>query len=271
MKSKILIKLILFAAIPILAVYILFRLNTYAGLLGLVAYIGFAAVVNRSLYYRFRGQKDYQKGNLRSAANWFGKAAKSSNTGSQLKVNYGFILLKSGQLAEAEKVLQECVESSKTADEKNLAKSNLALVLWKKGELDNAVTMLQEVISQYKTTAIYGSLGYLMIEKGDLDEALKFNLEACEYNPDNAIILDNLAHLHHLRGEMDKAAEVFKKLIDKAPHFPEAYYDYGRYLDDISQKEEAAEMYRKALTCAFSFNSTITREQVQKCLDDVSA
>lgn len=271
MKEKPILKLILYAGLPILVIYLLFRINLYMGFASLVIYIAIVILMNRALYYRLRAQAAYAKGDLENTAKWFEKAIPLKKAGLEMKVNYGFILLKQGQLDKAWRVLQESVQQSKTEDEKNLAKSNLALVLWKKGELDQAVTILQEVIEHYKTTAIYGSLGYLLIEKGDLEEALKFNLEALEYNPENAIILDNLAHLYHLRGEMDKAGEIFQKLIEKNPRFPEAWYDYGRYLEDSGRRDEAIEQYQKAISCSFSFNNTISREQVQQRLDELQS
>ncbi len=266
MKVNPMVKFVLYAAVPLLVIYLLFRINGIAGFAALSAWLLVAMMVNRSLFYRMRGQAEYAKGNLDNAARQFEKAVRLKKANIEMKVNYGFILLKTGKLDEAEKVLQECVSQGRSEDEKNLAKSNLALVFWRRGRLQEAVSMLEEVIVKYKTTAIYGSLGYLLIEMGDLEKALKFNLEAMEYNPENAIILDNLAHLYHLRGEMDRAGEMFEKLMAKDPHFPEAWYDYGRYLEDSGRGAEAAEKYEKALTCTFSFNSTISREQVQNRL-----
>ena len=200
MKETPILKFILFAALPVLAIYLLFRVNPLAGGAGIAAYILFIILMNRTLYYRLRGQAEYAKGNLENALKWFEKATRLKKAGVELDVNYGFILLKMGQLDNAGKIFEECIQKSRTEDEKNLAKSNLALVLWKRGELDQAIAMLKEVISQYKTTAIYGSLGYMLIEKGDLDEALKFNMEAMEYNAENTIILDNAAHTSFLCG-----------------------------------------------------------------------
>lgn len=269
MKSKPIIGLIIYAVVPAFVIYILFRLNTFAGIFGIVAYFALIFMMNRIPIFRLRAQIEYNKGNYENAAKLFEKAVNSKNAGIDVYVQYGFVLLKSGRLAEAEKILSHALDKSRNNDEKNLAKSNLALAIWKKGDLDTAYTMLTEVISEYKTTAAYGSIGYMAIEKGDLDEALKINLEAWEYNPENAIIQDNMAHLYHLRGDMEKAGEIFKKLVEKEPHFPEAYYDYGRYLEDMNKNDEAAEMYRKALSRTFSFNSTITREQVQQRLSDL--
>lgn len=271
MKQKSLIALLLYAVIPIFAIIILFRINTIAGLLSILAYLLLIVLFNLNFVYRIKAQTEYGKGNLQMAEKWFKKAAYSKKAGTDVLVNYGFVLFKEGKLKEAEEILLKAVDKSKNQDERNLAKSNLALIIWKKGDLDKAFEMLKEVISEYKNTAVYGSLGYLAIEKGDLDEALEINLEAYEYNSDNAIILDNLAHLYHLRGETDKAGELFEKLIKTEPRFPEAYYDYGKYLEDAGKTDEACEMYRKALKCTFNFNNTITREQVQSALDRLTS
>jgi tetratricopeptide (TPR) repeat protein len=270
LKSKSLLPLLFYAVIPFIFILILFRISKIAGVVAILAYLALILLANLNLIYRMKAQMEYGKGNLKEAERWFKKAAGSKKAAADILVSYGFVLFKEGKLEEAEKVLGQAVEKSRNRDERNLAKSNLALVVWKKGDLDKAFEMLNEVISEYKTTAVYGSLGYLAIEKGDLDEALKINLEAYEYNSDNAIILDNLAHLYHLRGETDKAGELFEKLMEKEPSFPEAYYDYGRYLEDAEDTGKAREMYQRALKCSFNFNTTITREEVQSALDRLS-
>ncbi|WP_252891475.1 tetratricopeptide repeat protein [Thermoclostridium stercorarium] len=270
LKQKSSLSFLTWGLIPLIVLLILFRISKTAGILGMLAYLVLIFVYNINLFYQIKGQTEYSKGNLQMAEKWFKKAAESGKANADVLVNYGFILFKEGKLKEAEEAFSKAMQKSKNQDEKNRVKSNLALVIWKKGELDKAFGMLKEVIAEYKTTAVYGSLGYLAIEKGDLDEALKINLEAYDYNSDNAIILDNLAHLYHLRGEMDKAGEMFEKLMEKKPHFPEAYYDYGKYLEDAGELDKAREMYEKALKCTFNFNNTITREQVQKELDRVN-
>lgn len=271
MKSNSMLSFLLYAVLPFIIIIFLFKINKIAGLAGVLVYLLAVIVKNLSLIYRLRAQMEYSRENIQKAEKWFGKAANSKNAGVDVLVNYGFILFKEGKLKESEEIFIKAMNKSHSQDDKNLVKSNLALVIWKKGDLDKAYDMLKEVIAEYKNTAVYGSLGYLAIEKGDLDEALKVNLEAYDYNPENAIILDNLAHLYHLRGEMDKAGELFDKLIKKVPHFPEAYYDYGKFLEDTGKADEACDMYRKALKCPFNFNNTITREQVQKALDELTS
>lgn len=266
-----LLRMLVYVVVPIILIIVLFRWNIWFGLLGIVLFVLVIAAANRSRIYFIRGKIQYGKGNFDEAVKLLGKAVKGGKTSVEAMASYGFVLFKAGHLQEAEEVLVKAVQKSSTADQRNFAKSNLALVLWKKGSLDEALEMLKEVISEYKTTAVYGSIGYLAIEKGDLDYAMKINLEAYDFNSDDPIIIDNLAHLYHLTGDFDKASELFGKLIEKNPGFPEAYYDYGRFLEDTGKYEEAFEMYNKALSCTFNFNSTITKEQVGERRDKVES
>lgn len=266
-----LLRLFVYAVIPIILIIVLFRLNIWFGMVGIVLFFLIVAAVNRNRIYFIRGKIQYGRGNLDEAIKLIRKAVNSGRASIEATASYGFLLFKTGHLEEAEEVLVKAVQKSGTADQRNYAKSNLALVLWKKGNIDEALAMLKEVISEYKTTAVYGSLGYIAIEKGDLDYAMKINLEAYDYNPDDPIILDNLAHLYHLTGDFEKASELFEKLIEKNPRFPEAYYDYGSYLEDTGKYEKAFEMYGRALSCPFYFNSTITKDQVSERRDKVKS
>lgn len=270
MIKKLLLKLLLYFIVPIIVIIMLFKVNIYLGIFGTIAYFVTAILINLTLLYSFKGRIEYKEGNLEEAVKWYKKATESKKAGADVIIIYGFILFKMGKTEEAEKIFLSVIQNSKSSDEKNMAKSNLSLILWKKGELDKAISTLKEVILEYKTSSIYGSLGYLVIEKGNLDEALEINLEAYDYNCDNTVIQDNLAHLYHLRGELDKAGEIFVKLIKNKPHFPEAYFDYGQYLEDCGKAKEAVEMYQKALSCQFNYNSTVTREIVQECYEKVS-
>ena len=68
--------------------------------------------------------------------------------------------------------------------------------------------MLEEIIKTYETTTVYGSLGYLLILKGNLENALQFNLKAYEYNPSDKIIQDNLGQNYYLLGQYEKAKDI---------------------------------------------------------------
>lgn len=263
--KKVLIKFVL----PMIIVIILFVYNAPAGIAALIAYIAYQLFSGRAGIFAFLGSINYSKGDVDNAINWFDKAHKTGKAKPRTVTSYAYLLLKSGKLEESEKVLNKLLESKLHTDDEMYAKSNLALVLWKKGRLDGAVAMLEEVIKSFKTSTIYGSLGYLLILKGDLDRALAFNLEAYEYNSSNTVILDNLGQTYYLKGDYDKAEEIYSKLMSSNPTFPEAYYNYGLVLVKKGSTKKALETMQKALHYKLSFLSTVTREEIESAIDEI--
>ena len=81
----------------------------------------------------------------------------------------------------------------------------------KLGEADTAVEMLEEVYAKYRNSRLYETMGYILLEKGDLNKALEFNLEALDYDDENPIILDNLGQTYYRLGQKEKAKEYFEK------------------------------------------------------------
>ena len=120
----------------------------------------------------------------------------------------------------------------------------------------------------FKTTNLYQNLGLMYVIKGDARRALDFNKEAFEYNSDDMIIMDNLAESYALYGDTEKASELYEKLLEKEPHFPEPYYGYGQLLIKNGQKERGLELIEKSLEKKFTFLSVLQKEDVKKMLEE---
>ncbi len=255
--------------LPIILIIAVFIVNKYAGLVCLLAYLLFACYLSRSTLYKLIANIKYARGDMDKTLHWYRKAYESDKAKAGTAITYAYLLLKGGNIEESEKVFNRIFELKLGQDEEMLAKSNYALLLWKKGDLDGAVDTLEKVIEKYKTTTIYGSLGYLLILKGDLDRALKFNLEAYEYNNTNPVILDNLGQTYYLRGEQDKAVEIYEKLMSHNPTFPSAYYNYGLVLLKSADYEKALENMEKALKFNFSPLSTISKSEIEAKIEEI--
>lgn len=263
-------KVLLNFAVPVVAIIILLQFNKAAGLAALLLYIAYLAYTGRASVYSYIGSFNYSKGSLDGAIKWFGRSYGTGRAKPATATSYAYLLLKSGDLETSEAVLNAVISRSPGKDSEMFAKSNLALVLWKKGLLDEAIVLLEEVIVNYRNSTVYGSLGYLLILKGDLEKALQFNLEAYEYNDSNTVIMDNLGQVYHLAGQYEKSAEIYEKLMVRNPTFPEAYYDYGLLLLDLGQPAKAAELMKKALNYKLSFLSSIKKEDIEKKLEEIN-
>ncbi|MDO4549135.1 MAG: hypothetical protein Q4D04_13650, partial [Clostridia bacterium] len=119
---------------------------------------------------------------------------------------YSVLLMKRGQFQASHDVMIEIEKiKDRTADEKWQLRLNFAICQWKMGKLDHAITLMQQVASVRKTATVYGSLGYMLIEKaiqtGDFSEADRFNAEAYEYDDEDAVTLDNLGQLALAKGQ----------------------------------------------------------------------
>jgi len=262
-------KFLLKVALPIIVILILFIYNIFLGLATLVLFIAYVLFSRRASLLAFAGSIKYSRGDLEQSVKWFGRSYKTGRASNRHATSYAYLLLKSGKIDESEEVLKKLLASKPDKDDEMYAKSNLALALWKKGDLDAALEILEEVIASYKTSAVYGSLGYLRILKGDLAKALEFNLEAYEYNNTNTVILDNLGQTYYLTAQYDKAKEIYETLVSKNPAFPEAYYNYGLLLGKLGQPENALEMVKKSLNYRISFLSTISRDDIEAKIREI--
>ncbi len=261
--------LLLYFILPIAVIIFLFVKNALFGVLALAVYMAYALYTARSTIFSFIGNIAYARGNTDKALTWFERACKSGKASPRIVTSYAYLLLKSGNIPESGNVLNNLLSTKLNQDDRMYAKSNLALVLWKKGELDNAISMLEEVIETYKTSVVYGSLGYLYILKGDMDKALDFNTEAYQYNSSNTVIQDNLGQVYYLRKEYDKAIEIYEKLMQSNPSFPEAYYNYGLVLSKKGEYQKAFDMAKKACNYKLSFLSTVSKEEIDSLIESL--
>ncbi|MGE5614662.1 MAG: tetratricopeptide repeat protein [Bacillota bacterium] len=263
--------LIIGLVIPAIITIIAARINAWLGVAVLLIYLAGLSYFNRARIFSIIGSRKYTLGNTGEALKWFKKAHETKRAGARISASYAYILLRNGDLAASEDVLRQVMNSSRRTEDAPYIKSIMALVLWKKGELDNAVDMLEEIIKTYKTTSVYGSLGYLLILKGDLERALNFNLEAYDYNSSDRIIQDNLAQNYYLLGKYDKAEEIYKPLLESNPSFPEPYYNYGLLLEKLGENGRALEFMKKALDYKFTYLSSITREEVESKIREIES
>lgn len=260
---KFLKKALIHFIIPVVAIYVGYRLNWIAGIVLLLAYIGYIIYASIPSIYTLIGNIKYTRNSMEEAIPWFGRAYTTGRTKPSIGISYGYLLLKNGKVEESEKVFNTILSRKLSQEDKMLVQSNIALVHWKKGDLEKAIALLEDIYKSYKTSNLYGSLGYLLILKGDMDRALEFNLEAYEYNNSNSVILDNLGETYYHRMDYEKAEEIYEKLMEKNPAFPEAYFHYAMVLWKTDRQEKALEMMRRALNYNFTFLSSVSKGEIE--------
>lgn len=260
MRKSILLGFIL----PIAAIIILFNLGTVFGITGLAAFVIYTVYSGLPGFYASLGRGRYIKGDFKGAEKWLERSYRTNRATVNIIVSYSYLLLKMGDIEKSEEVLKGTEGRKLTNREELGIQSNRALILWKRGELDKAVEMLTNMYEANKNTTLYGTLGYFLILKGDLQKALEFNKEAYEYNGRDQIIMDNLGQNYYLLGEYGKSKEIYDMLMDFFPTFPEPYYFYGCVLIELKEYEKALEVMKQALLYEFTALNTIKREDVEE-------
>lgn len=188
---------------------------------------------------------------------------------------YGVLLLRLRRPAEAKEAFlraERCRDI--TADERAQLRVNFAVAQWKLGNLDSAIEQLYIAKKNGATGTIYGTLGYILIEKavqtGDFTEALEFNMEAFDYDDEDAVILDNLGQLYLNMGDKEKALEYFTKAHERKPKQVDTLYYLAKLAIERGETDTAREYLEDALEGSYSSLATTTREQAQELMDSLS-
>lgn len=210
----------------------------------------------------------YYSGKKEKGLKLFKISDKIGTLSPQNSMRYGYALLRVGLLDEARKKLNLAYMTAKKEPLKKSISSVLALVFWKDGDLDGAINLLEDVLQDFKNTAVYQNLGLMYVLKGNAEKALKFNLEAYDFNSDDLIIKDNLAESYVLSGDIRAASKLYEEILEKEPHFPEPYYQYGTLLFENGEEKRGIELIEKSLTKTFTFLSENPKEYVENLLEE---
>lgn len=258
----------------IILVVIAYKFNVLlgVGLTALLLAYGIYSLIP-SLYV-LKANKAYQIGDFEESKRWYKKAYDTNRAKINVKVSYAYILLRTGDTDEAEEVLNRIIRTKGVKPEqKNKARQQRCMVYYKQGRIDEALEEAYDIFDNgnYKNTTLYGMIGFFKILGDDIDDAMKFCLEAYEYNSDDRDIIDNLSICYYKKGEYDKAKELSDKIISDNPQFVEAYYHGAQIAIKCGNYETAKEYLAKIPGCRWSNMTTVTHEEVDDLTKEVEA
>lgn len=265
-NSKLVIITIIIFIVSLIFVFIK---SPLMGLLVVLILILIQTYLKRSFIYSVIGNRKFASGDIEGMSAWYKKAISTKNSKLQTKIAYGYLLLKSGHVQEADNLLSEISTSKLPIKDVAQFKMTYSLVKWRLDNLTEAISLLEDVYNTYKCTTVYESLGYLLIIEGDYEKALQFNLEAREYNDSDNVIIDNLGETYYYLHQYDKALEIYEALVPKNPAFAEPYFYYGLLLVEKEDEAKALIMFEKALTFKESFLSNLNHKKIQSEIDKI--
>lgn len=182
------------------------------------------------------GKSDYQK-----ALELYDEAYAKGMDKFRLLRGYCVLLIRTNQFDKALEVLKKLDRmTGQSPKDKMDIHVNYAIILWKKGHLDKALEILEREFNTTKNGTMYSIIGYLKIEKGDAEEAIRFNQEALEYDEEDPVFLDNLGQTYYrLVGDKEKARDYFDKAIAIKPNAIDTNYFLALYALEEGDKEKA--------------------------------
>lgn len=258
--------------VGILIVVIAFRFNLFLGIAVLLALLAYLIYSNIPTFYMTKGNKAYQAGDEDEALAWYKKAYDTGKTNIKFKSSYAYLLLRNGKADEAEAILDPIIRvKSLEPAKKNMAKQQRCMVYYKQGRTQEAVEEAMEMYeSGYKTTNLYGMLGFFMLlTDKPMDETLKICEEAYDFNNENRDILDNLSLCYYKMGRYEDAEKVSDKLLEKETEFVEGYYHGAQIALKLNKTDKAREYMSKIDSCKRSSMTTVSEEEVEKLKQEV--
>ena len=240
--------------------------------------MGFLTNMKANKAYRL-----HARGDLEGAKAGYELAYAEGLCDAKLLSAYALLLLRAGDYQRAVEVLRKAEKAPVvTADQKAQIIQHYAVAIWKLGRQERALELLKEMFRKQKTGALYGMLGFLLVERASAmqpggdppvtpqdiqaakDEALAFNREAVDYDEDDAICLDNLGQAcYRLFGDKATARTCFERALRNKPGAIDTNYFLAQFDLEEGRAEAAIEKLETAREGRFSPLNYATREMVE--------
>ena len=129
-----------------------------------------------------------------------------------------------------------------------MAHNNLGTVLLQKGQVDEAIIHFRKALEiETDHPDVQANLGSALLQKGELDEAITQYYKALEIKPSQALVHYDLGNALLLKGQVDEAVAHFKKALELKPAYADVYNNLGIVLFQKRQVDQAIAYYQKAL------------------------
>ena len=212
----------------------------------------------------------HSKGDYSTALKLYEEAYEKGMDKPRLLRGYSVLLIRTSQFDKALEVLKRMEKMPMDAKEKTDLHINYAIILWQKGHLDRAMEILEDEFRHTKNGTLYSIIGYLKIEQGDAEEAIRFNKEAIEYDDEDPVFLDNLGQTYYrLVGDKETAKIYFDKAIALKPKAIDTNYFLALYDIENGNYERAKDRLDTARVGMFSPLNYATPEMIDAKRDEL--
>jgi tetratricopeptide (TPR) repeat protein len=180
---------------------------------------------------------------------------------------FGVLLLKQGKFEEALERFESALSQKDCKGQlRSLIRMNRAITWFKLGQVEKSIIALEDLHKNFKSLRVYQTLGYVYTAAGMFDKAEPYNLEACEYEADDGVILDNTAQMYLDMGDYDKAKPFVEKAYQEK-HFSDVLYHMGLIAEHEGRLADALGHYREAMTKNMDALNDVTPAKLKVRID----
>ena len=141
------------------------------------------------------------------------------------------------------------------------------MAVYKLGDPDKALEVLEVQQKKAESGLVYETLGYLLVEAGDFDKSLEYNLKALEYDDEDPITLDNLGQTYYrLKDDKETAKGYFDKALEQKPGQLDTLYFLAQYDIEAGNREAAREKLETVRDGRFSPLNFASKEKAEELL-----
>lgn len=130
----------------------------------------------------------------------------------------------------------------------SIAQNNFGVVLLQKGNIEEAITHFQTALAiNPDYTEAHNNLGYALFQKGSVDEAISQYQQALQINPDYANAHNNFGTALIQKGNVDEAIIQYQRALQINPDDAEVHNNLGVVLLQTGKIDEAITHFQQAL------------------------
>jgi len=212
---------------------------------------------------------EHQRGNLDKAEEMYEQALSKGSDDAGVLIAYASLLSRKAEYQKSVDILKKAEKArNATPDQKRQVLMHYAAMLSKLGQLEHAIELLRGLHDKQPNGLLYQTLGYLLIEGGDAEEAMRFNKEAYDYDDEDAIVVDNLAQTYYrLLGDKDTARKYFEKAHKLNEKQVDTLYFLSLYDIEDGKFEDALEKLEDALEGRISPLNYASKERLAEAME----
>ncbi len=211
----------------------------------------------------FKGYYYMIKGNRENAEKYLSSAYELGSEKPAYLVAYGALLMQNGEYEKCMGVFDKALENSynKPGFIPSI-QSSIITCKYKLGNIEDALKDAEELWGDVKNGITYVLYGYLLMKSGRIDEALKINLEAFEYDEDDVAICDNLAQTYYNLNDKENAKKYFEKAVSIKYNMVDSCYFLAEIMTEEGNFQRAYELLDDIKDMPLNALSSVTKEDI---------